>query len=136
MTTSFKRPILISLYSKTPSSDLIFCSECGGINALGRVAVKVDCTTCDKTGYSNYYTVVQIPAYYIPGGIKKWDAQRGGVVYQGESAIKVDKDKYEDLLNNSEFIEFNNIKWNFSSVANPGQAFGQERLVLSLSRKA
>lgn len=135
MPTSFKRPITVSLKVKTPENQLEFCSECGGLNAMGRVAVKIDCTACDTTGYSNYYTTYHIPAYYIPGGVKRWDAVRGGVVYQGESAIKLDS-SYKSLLNSTEYIEFNNVKWNFSSISDPGASFGQERSVLALTRKA
>lgn len=134
MPVSFKRPIRISVYKKTDSDDLVFCSVCGGINALGRVAVKVDCTNCEGTGYENYYTIQDMPAYYIPGGIKQWDILRGGVVYQGQAGVKVDA-IYESVLNGAEFIEFEGIKWQFTSVSDPGRSMGQRRLLLALSRK-
>ena len=134
MPTSFKRSILISLYSKTPTAQLIFCDECGGLNAMGRVAVKVDCTACDTTGYSNYWTIKQISAYYIPGEMKRWDSQRGGYVSLGEVGLKVNS-SYSALINEASFLEFNGIKWNFASISDPGHAFGQERLILALSRK-
>ena len=134
MPTSFKRQILVKVYTRTPASDLIFCDACGGLNAMGRVAVNIECTVCDGTGYLNYYTIQDVPAYYIPGGIKRWDVQRGGVVYAGEAGLKV-SDVYEDTLRDAEFIEFNGIKWQFSTVSDPGDSFGQRRLLLALNRK-
>lgn len=134
MPVSFKQRIFVTAYTKTPADELILCSDCGGLNALGRVAVQIDCTTCNMTGYENYYTAATIPAYYIPGGIKRWDVQRGGVVYNGEAAIKVDA-VYEDSINSAEYLELDGIRWQFTSVSDPGKAFGQRRLLLALNRK-
>lgn len=134
MPVSFKRSISVKVYKKTPSDQLVFCSVCGGINALGRVAVKVDCTACDGTGYENFYTIGTMGAYYIPGGIKRWDVARGGVVYEGQAGLKVDA-AYEEAINGAEFLEFGGIKWQFASISDPGLTFGQRRLLLALTRK-
>jgi len=134
MPVSFKRPINVEVYSRTPADQLVFCDECGGLNALGRVAVKIDCDACDTTGYENFWTIRTIVGYYIPGGIKRWDIQRGGVVYQGEAGLKVDA-VLEDLLADADHLQFDGIKWQFTSISDPGQALGQRRLLLALSRK-
>lgn len=134
MPVSFKPPITVQVYSRTPADQLVFCEECGGLNALGRVAVKIDCAACDTTGYENFFTIREIPGYYIPGGIKRWDIQRGGIVYEGQSGLKVSAD-YEDLLADATHLAFNGIQWHFNSISDPGQPLGQRRLLLSLVRK-
>lgn len=134
MAVSFKRPIRVEVYTKTPSDDLVFCTVCGGINALGRVAKKIDCENCDGTGYENFFTIGTVTAYYIPGGIKQYDPVRGGVIYQGNAGLKVDA-IYESVINGAEFIKFEGIKWQFTSISDPGRTMGQRRLLLALSRK-
>lgn len=102
---------------------------------MGRVAVKVDCDACDQTGYENYYTEHTIPAYYRPGAVKRMDQLAGGVVYLGECSIKISID-YASLIARSMFLEFNDIRWNFTRMSDPGVSMGQARIVLALSRKA
>lgn len=102
---------------------------------MGNVAIKVDCTACGQTGYSNYYTRQTMPAYYIPGAIKRWRIQRGGMDFPGESAIKVDA-IYADVLEAAQYIEFNGKQWQFTMIRDPGAAMGQERIIIALNRKA
>lgn len=102
---------------------------------MGRVAVKIDCSTCDQTGYDNYYTQHLIPAYYRPGAVKEWDANRGGTVFLGECGIKVDA-VFEDILSRTMFLEVNGIRWNFTRLSDPGLSYGQRRIRMALSRKA
>lgn len=134
MPTSFKTPKPITIVKKTPTDDLVLCDECGGLNAMASTAVKIDCPVCGTTGYSNYYQRIGATAYYRPGAIKRWDAQAGAVSYVGECSIKLDA-KYKRILSQSEYVEFDGLKWRFSVQREPGEGFGQHRLVLALTRK-
>src|SRR5574338_155847 len=134
MPVSFKQPISIKAFKKTPQEDLVLCDECGGFNALGRVAVKIECATCGGTGYDNYYTEMVIPGYYRPGAVKRWDQQSGGVVFLGECSVKVDA-KYGAAIASAQFLEVNGQRWNFARIADPGTTLGQPRLLLALNRK-
>ena len=134
MPISFKSPITVTAFQKTPTENLVFCSVCGGINALGNVAVKIDCTACDTTGYSNFYTEITLPAYYTPGGIRRWNAESGAVSYSGECTIKLDA-RYKDFLDDTVFIEFGGIRWQFNIMEDPGSAMAQGRLILVMSRR-
>ena len=101
---------------------------------MASTAVKVNCEGCGKTGYSNFYTNIIANASYRPGAIKRWDAQAGQVDYSGECSIKLDS-RYKEFLNTAEHIEMDGIKWNFHVLREPGEAFGQPRLVIALTRK-
>lgn len=101
---------------------------------MGNVSVKVDCTACGQTGYSNYFTQSIISGYYVPRQRQRWNHQRGGYDFTGDSAIKIDA-SYADLIDRATHLEFNGKSWNFEMLRDPGAAMGQERLVLSLTRK-
>lgn len=107
---------------------------CGGLNAMASTAVKIDCTGCGTTGYSNFYSSIPTQASYRPGAVKRWDAVAGHVDYSGECSIKLST-QYREALATAEYIEMDGIKWRFTVLREPGEAFGQARLVLSLARK-
>lgn len=110
------------------------CDVCGGLNALGNVSVKVDCTACSQTGYQNFFTTVTVPAYYRPGVVKRWNIQRGGYDLVGDMTIKVDA-QWASLLERSTHLDFKGVAWHFTQLRDPGAAMGQERIVLALYRK-
>jgi hypothetical protein len=134
MPISFKTPKPITIVKRTPQDDLVLCDVCGGLNAMASTAIKVDCTGCGTTGYSNFYTRISAMATYRPGAVKRWDAVAGSVSYTGECSIKLDA-RYKQILAASEHLEFDGIKWRFSVLREPGEGFGQHRLVLALTRK-
>jgi hypothetical protein len=101
---------------------------------MGNVAVKVDCEYCDSTGFSNKWTQIQIPAYYQPGAVQRWNPVAGGVTFLGSCAVKVNE-LYRDTINGSDFIEMNGVQWNYLFTEDPGAALGQERLIIALTRK-
>jgi hypothetical protein len=101
---------------------------------MASTAVKIDCTTCDTTGYENYWRTTYIPAYYSPGQLRRWDRNTGTVVYDGDSLIKIDQ-AYETLMSIATHVEFNGAKWSFRMLRDPGLAMGQRRLIYSLTRK-
>lgn len=134
MPVSFKVPKDIAIVKRTPSGELVLCDECGGLNAMASTAVKVDCTGCGTTGYSNFYKRINAKASYRPGAVKRWDSVAGQLDYLGECSIKLDS-RYERTLAAAEHIEMDGIKWRFTILRKPGESFGQARLVLSLARK-
>lgn len=130
----FKTLVPATVVTATPDGDRVVCSECGGINAMASVAAKIDCSTCDTTGWDNPYQYHDIKVSYRPGAVTRWDKQAGSLVYFGECSIKADK-RYAGILHDVKWIEMNGIKWNPSVLREPGRAFGQHRIVLALSRK-
>ena len=134
MPVSFKQLRPITIVKRTPTASLVLCDVCGGLNAMASTAVKIDCEGCDKTGYSNFYSRINAMASYRPGAVKRWDSVAGQLDYSGECSIKLDT-RYKQLLASAEYIEMDGIKWRFTVLREPGEAFGQARLVLSLSRK-
>ena len=134
MPVSFKPPRLLYIVTKTPQEDLEFCDVCGGINAMASTAVKVNCESCGTTGYSNYYTRTPVFGSYRPGGDKRWNPVEGAVSYFGECSVKLPA-IIGPFLEEAVHIEMDGTPWNFNVMRTPGAAFGQERIVLSLSRK-
>lgn len=131
---SFKSAIMAIFTLKTPTADLIPCTDCGGPNKMGKVSTKVDCTTCDQTGYENFWTQYVIPVYYSSRAYTRWNAVAGGLVQLGEATIKVDA-RHREIVNDAKFVHVRGADWLFQRVHEPGQTFGQERLILALSRK-
>lgn len=134
MPVSFKNKKQITILKKTATADLQLCDVCGGLNAMASTAVKVNCTGCGTTGYSNYYTSIPALASYRPGAVKRWDHVAGQLDYLGECSIKLDS-RYSQLLATAEHIEMDGVAWRFNVLREPGEALGQPRLVLSLTRK-
>jgi hypothetical protein len=134
MPISFKPLKNITIVRRTPTASLVLCDVCGGLNAMASTAVKVDCTGCGTTGYSNFYSDIYAQASYRPGSVKRWDSVAGQLSYLGECSIKLDS-RYKRILEAAEYIKMDGIDWKFSILREPGEAMGQARLVLSLSRK-
>lgn len=134
MPTSFKRPKTIIAYERTPEAELVFCSVCGGLNALGNVAVNIECDHCGGTGYDNKWTPIYMTSYYQPGAVKRWNPVAGGITYLGQCSVKVDA-RWRGILNNCDFVEMDGVQWNFLFNEDPGEAMGQSRLILALTRK-
>jgi hypothetical protein len=130
----FKQTKPIKLITRTPPEDLVYCDVCGGINAMASTAVKIDCTACGTTGYQNLWSSIDAAASYRPGAIKRWNQVAGAVDYIGECSIKLDI-RYKDFLPQIEWIEMGGTKYAFTFLRDPGEAFGQPRMVLALSRK-
>jgi hypothetical protein len=131
---TFKNRKPIALVVKTPPEDLEFCDVCGGINARARTAAKIDCEACGGTGYQNPYQSIAVYASYRPGAQKRWNASSGAVDYFGECSIKLDY-KYKNVLDHTEYIMMDGIDWKFQTLREPGEALGQHRIVLALTRK-
>lgn len=134
MPVSFKNQKPITILKRTPQADLVLCEVCGGLNAMASTAVKINCDGCGTTGYSNFYRTINAMASYRPGAVKRWDHVAGQLDYLGECSIKLDS-RYKQLLATAEHIEMDGIEWRFNVLREPGEAFGQPRLVLSLTRK-
>ena len=101
---------------------------------MGKVSLKVDCTACGQTGYQNFWYGIPLPAYYTPRAYTRWTGTEGGVVKFGDAQIKVDA-RYIDIVNESKFVNVKGLDWNFQRAHIPGQAFGQERVVLALTKR-
>lgn len=101
---------------------------------MGKVALKVDCTACSQTGYSNFYTGINLPVFYTPRGFTRWNTTEGGLARFGDAQIKLDA-RFEDIVDVAKYVHVRGADWDFQRVHNPGQAFGQDRLVLALSRR-
>lgn len=134
MAVSFKPAIMATFWLRTPKSELVPCTECGGPNIRGGVAQTVNCTTCDQTGYENYWTQIVLPVYYSPRAFTRWSADRGGLIQSGESQIKVDS-RHKTIVNQAKWVHVKGVDWTFQRVHEPGQAMNQERMVLALARK-
>lgn len=134
MPFSFKPSITATFYELTPTEDLVLCPVCGGPNLMGRVSKKVDCTACGQTGYSNFFTGINVPVFYTPRAYTRWNASEGGMSRFGEAQIKLDA-RFADVVSAAKYVHAKDADWNFQRVHNPGGAFGQERLVLALSRR-
>lgn len=132
MPTTFKNLIRVQVIFRTDPEDLIPCPLCG--DALPGSTIRLDCEICGATGYSNYWSSVTVPASFRSGAIGRFDQNLGSIVYYGECAIKLDY-KYRDLFNSSSYVRMDGIDWKYHIVRTPGEAMGQKRLVLSLTRK-
>ena len=101
---------------------------------MASTAVKVDCTTCDGTGYENYWLTATIPAFYSPLGVKRYDHVAGATSMDGDAQIKI-ANIYRDLLDSATHLVFGGSQWSFRMMRDPGQAMGQRRLIYTLTRK-
>lgn len=134
MPVSFKRPEDATFFKKTPTAELVPCPVCGGVNVMGKVAKKVDCTACSQTGYANYFLAVEVPVFYSSRAFTRWNATEGGLVKFGEAQIKLDS-RYDDVVASTKYISLHGAEWNFQRVHEPGHTFGQDRIILALSRR-
>jgi len=134
MPVSFKPATTATFYKLTPTDDLVACTVCGGSNRMGRVSLKVDCEACSQTGYSNFYTGINLPVFYTPRAYTRWQGTEGGVAKFGDAQIKLDS-RFGDIVDDSKYVRVKGADWNFERAHIPGQAFGQERIVLAITRK-
>jgi hypothetical protein len=101
---------------------------------MGKVSKKVDCTACSQTGYENFFTGLDVPVYYTPRAYVRWNSTEGGLARFGDAQIKLDE-AYSDIVDEARHVLVQGAEWTFQRVHIPGQAFGQQRIVLALSRK-
>ena len=134
MPTTFKHKKQIRMALVIPEDEREQCTECGGLSAMAQTAIKIDCAVCDGTGWLAYYRFANAEASVRPGAIKRWNYQSGGLDYIGEQSIKIDY-SYKALLDSAEFISMDGIDWKFTVLREPGEAMGQKRINLALSRK-
>lgn len=134
MPISFKPAVTGTFYKRTPADQLVPCAVCGGPNLMGKVSQKVDCTACGQTGYSNYYTGIALPVFYTPRAYTRWTGTEGGLVKFGDAQIKLDA-RYQDVVDAAKYVHVEGEDWTFNRAHIPGQAFGQRRIVLALSRR-
>lgn len=134
MPISFKPSLPAIFYKKTPQADLLPCEVCGGPNLMGKVAQDLQCPACDGTGYSNYFTTLQLAAHYTPRAYTRFNSSEGGLVSYGEAQIKVSA-VHLDHVEASKYVHVKGTDWNFQRMHIPGQSFGQERIILALTRR-
>ena len=130
MTVGFKRSIEATFFVPTPSGSLIATS--GGHNAAGNVAI--DKFEGDGTGFTNYFQELTIPVQFTPGVAKRYDLQLQGYRFLGECSIKVDT-QYTDLVESGSHLQIGNVQWNYQRLSELGVGFGNDRIVLALTRK-
>jgi hypothetical protein len=133
MPVSFKTMKRITIQVKTPEENLRFCTTCGGLQAMSNTALDLDCPTCAGTGYENMWTTVAADASYRAGAIQRWNYVTGGLDTLGECSIKLSY-KYKDILERATHLVMDGVKWKFSMLRDPGEAMGQHRINLALSR--
>jgi len=101
---------------------------------MGKIAQSIDCTDCDRTGYSNFYTLITVQVFYTPRAYVRYSATEGGLARFGEGQIKLD-DRYLDIVDASRYVTVEGADWNFQRMHIPGQSFGQKRIILALTRR-
>lgn len=134
MPTSFKTKKQIKIISQTPPEERVLCTECGGLQAMSQTSIRLDCPVCNGTGYENFFKTVIGMATVRPGAITRWNSVQGKLDFLGEVGIKLDY-RYKDILDTASWIELDDIQWKFSFLSTPGEAMGQKRIRLALSRK-
>lgn len=130
MPKSFKRPIDVQLVMVTTSGSLI--ESASGVNIAGSVGRNIE--QDDGTGYTNYTTSYNIPAYFSPRTLKRWDRKAGGYELLGEASLKVDP-IYLDLILSGSHLRFHGTDWDYRQMEELGVGAGNDRIVLSLMRK-
>lgn len=135
MPVSFKPPIPVVAFVRTPEADLVECNTPGcGYNAAGKVAINVEDPVCGGTGFLNYWTQIPIEGYYTPQAIKRWNKVEGGFTYLGECGIKFDL-RFAGVVDSASFLRLKGADWNFLSLAEKGVGVGNDRRAYALTRK-
>lgn len=130
MPIGMKRSTEAILFVPTASGSL---TEVGsGNSAAGNVAV--DLFEGDGTGYSNFFTEYTIPVQFSPGVAKRYDLALQGYRFLGECSVKIDT-KYEDLVDSGSHLQIGSVLWNYQRLTERGAGFGNDRLVLALTRR-
>lgn len=134
MPTTFKNRKLILIAVSIPEDEREQCPECGGLSTLAQTSINIDCQFCDGTGWVAMYRFVPASASVRPGDVKRWNYQSGALDFLGEQSIKLDY-KYKAFLESAKFIRMDDVDWKFTVLREPGEAMGQRRINLALSRK-
>lgn len=130
MPVGMKRSINITLHVPTASGSLV--EVAGGYNDAGQVAI--DVFEGDGTGFTNFYTDYTIPVQFTPGVAKRYDLQLQGYRFLGECSIKVET-KYADIIASGSHLTMNNVEWDYKRLNELGVGFGNDRIVLALTRR-
>lgn len=80
------------------------------------------------------WTDYTIPVQFTPGVAKRYDLQLQGYRFLGECSIKVDT-KYEGVVTSGSHLTIGSVEWNYQRLSELGVGFGNDRLVLALTRK-
>ena len=75
-----------------------------------------------------------VPVQFVPGIAKKWDLQAMGYRFLGECSIKLDT-KYAGLVQSGSHVQIGNVQWNYKQIEELGTGFGNDRIILALTRK-
>ena len=130
MPVSFRSATTVTVHVPTLSGSLV--TSVSGVNATGGVAVNLE--EGDVTGYTNTFTDYSIPGYYSPRVLKRWQPAVGGYELIGEASLKVDT-RYTALISSGSHLTFNNVDWTYRQYTEMGAGFGNDRIVLALTRK-
>lgn len=130
MPIGMRRMVETTFFVPTASGSLV--ETAGGYNPHGYVAV--DLTEGDGTGYTNYWQERTINAQFIPGIAKRYDQNLHGYKFLGECSIKIES-KYDDLVSSATHLKIGSVEWNFQRISELGAGFGNDRIVLALTRK-
>ena len=74
-------------------------------------------------------------AQFTPGIAKRYDLQLQGYRFLGECSVKVPT-KYEGLVNSGSYLTIGSVDWNYARMSEMGVGFGNDRIVLALTRRA
>ena len=80
------------------------------------------------------WTDYTIPAQFTPGVAKRYSLSQNGYIFLGECSIKVDP-KYESLVASGSHLTIGSVEWNYKQISELGAGFGNDRIVLALTRK-
>lgn len=130
MVTGMRRPIEVTFFVPTASGSLV--ESASGYNTMGKVAV--DLTEGDGTGYDNYWQERTISAQFVPGVAKRYDQNIHGYRFLGDCSIRVES-KYADLVASGTHLKIGTVEWNYKQIEELGAGFGNDRIVLALTRK-
>ena len=87
----------------------------------------------DEDGVTwTHYTIPD--AQFIPGVARKYDLQMQGYRFLGECSVKVPT-TYEGIVNSGSYVTIGSVDWNYSRLSEMGVGFGNDRIVLALTRR-
>lgn len=80
------------------------------------------------------WTEYTVPAQFSPGVAKRYDLQLHGYRFLGECSIKLNT-VYEGIVNSGSYLTIGSVDWNYQALSTYGAGFGNDRLVLALTRR-
>lgn len=136
MPVSFKPPVDVIAFLRTPEADLIECDTPGcGYNPQGQVAINPHDPVCSGTGFKNFYTQIPIEGYLLdPREVRVWNQVEGGYTFLGQVGIKFEP-KYAAIVDSAAFLRYNGVDFNFLSLSERGTGIGNDRQAYALTRK-